>query len=220
MATTKKRRRTTRAPLTRERVLEVAVRIADDEGIGALSMRNLASELGVEAMSLYHHVKNKEEILLGIVDIIAAELYVPAIGGDWREEMRRRATTAHAVLLRHRWATMLLVSQPNVGPSMLRYVNATLGCLVEAGFSYPMADHAWNVIYGHVYGFTLQKLNFPFQPDEYAEVARHYVTTNPTDQYPYLYELARWVMERRHDGVQDFSFGLEILLDGLEQLRA
>src|SRR6478609_7485021 len=147
-----------REPLTRERVLQVAMRLADDEGIDALSMRNLASELGVEAMSLYHHVKNKEEILLGLADLAAAEIDVPVIGGDWRTQMRRRATSAHALLMRHRWATKLFVSQPNVGPAMLRYVNATLGCLVEAGFSYAMADHVWNVIDGHVYGFTLQRL--------------------------------------------------------------
>jgi AcrR family transcriptional regulator len=206
-----------REPLSLERVLGAALVIADREGLDALSMRNLASALGVEAMSLYHHVANKEEILTGLVDLVAGELEVPVIGGAWRAQMKRRARSAHAVLVKHRWATMLFVSRPNVGPNMLRYVNATLGCLVEAGFSYPMADHAWQVIDGHVYGFTLQKLNFPFEPDQYAAMAKQYIASTPMGPYPFLHELARHVADHRHDGLQDFDFGLDMILDGLEK---
>lgn len=182
-------------------------------------MRKLAHGLGVEAMSLYNHVKNKDDILDGIVDIVVGEIEVPTIGGDWKSAMRQRATSAHAVLMRHPWAAMLLMSRVNVGPSMLRYVDATVGCLREAGFSFAMADHAWNAIDSFVYGFTLQKLNFPFEPDEYADAADSFTPQLPASEYPYLYGLSMEVAEGRHDGLQDLAFGLEIILDGLQRLR-
>ncbi len=209
-----------REPLSQERVLEAAMRLADTEGLDALSMRNLATALGVEAMSLYNHVANKEEILAGLVELAAGEIEVPVIGASWREQMQRRARSSHAVLMKHRWATMLFVSRPNVGPKMLAYVNATLGCLVEAGFTYPMADHAWQVIDGHVYGHTLQKLNFPFEPAQYAAMAKQYIESTPMGPFPFLHELARHVADGRHDGLQDFDFGLEMILDGLERALA
>lgn len=167
---------------------------AAEVGIAALSMRKLGQALEVEAMSLYKHVANKDAILDGIVDIVASEIEAPAIGGDWRESMRRRAISAHEVLLQHPWATMLIVSRANVGPAMLRYVDATIGCLREAGFSFAMADYAWNTIDSHVYGFTLQKLNFPFEPGEYAEVAKQFLPMIPAEQYPYLRHAQRAIM--------------------------
>ena len=118
--------------------------------------------------------------------------------------MRRRATSAHEVLMRHPWATMLIVSRANIGPAMLRYVNATIGCLREAGFSYKMADHAWNAIDNHVYGFTLQKLNFPFKPEEYARMAKAFLPMIPPETHPYLNGLSQEVMSGRHDGLHDF----------------
>lgn len=213
---TKKQRQ--RAPLTKERVLHTAVALADEIGITSLSMRRLGQELGVEAMSLYKHVANKEDILDGIVDIVVGEIDAPAIRGDWKAAMRRRAISAHAVLLRHPWATMLLVSRANVGPAMLRYVDATIGCLREAGFSYAMADHAWNALDNHVYGFTLQKLNFPFKPEEYAAAAKGFLPQLPADQYPYLRGLSEQVISGHHDGLHDFEFGLDLILAGLEKL--
>ena len=207
-----------RPQLSKGRVLQTAVGLADEIGIAALSMRKLGQALGVEAMSLYKHVANKDDILDGIVDLVAAEIEVPTIGGDWKESMRRRANSAHEVLLHHPWATMLIVSRANVGPAMLRYVDATIGCLREAGFSFKMADHAWNVIDSHIYGFTLQKLNFPFKPEEYAEVAETFLAQIPMDDYPYLNALSQEVIDGRHDGLQDFSFGLDLILDGLEML--
>jgi AcrR family transcriptional regulator len=206
-----------RTPLSRERVLQAAMVLADDIGISSLSMRKLGQELGVQAMSLYKHVANKDDILDGIVDIVASEIEVPSIGGDWKAAMRRRSISAHEALLRHPWATMLIVSRANVGPAMLRYVDATLGCLREAGFSYAMADHAWNAIDSYVYGFTLQKLNFPFEPDEYAEVAKAYLPQIPAEKYPYLVGLSQEVIAGHHDGLHDFEFGLDLLLDGLDQ---
>jgi AcrR family transcriptional regulator len=209
-----------REPLSEERVMRAAIDLADEAGLEALSMRRLGQALGVEAMSLYKHVANKDAILDGIVERVAAEIDVPAVGGDWKAELRKRATSAHAVLLRHPWAAMLIMSRVNTGPAMLRYVDATIGCLVEAGFSYRLADHAWNALDNHIYGFTLQKLNFPFEPAEYAEVARSYVDQIPRDQLPHLYGLTVEVMEGHHDGLTDFAFGLELILDGLERLLA
>lgn len=205
-------------PLTRKRILRAAIKLADNSDIKSLSMRKLAQTLGVEAMSLYNHVSNKEDVLNGIVDIVAGEIDVPAIGADWRMAMHRRATSAHSVLLRHPWASMLIVSRINIGPAMLCYVNATIGCLREAGFSYKMADHAWNAIDSHIYGFTLQELNFPFDPSEYADTAQQYLSLVPVKQYPYLNALAQQVIDGAHHGVNDFEFGLGLILDGLERL--
>ncbi|MGB8702229.1 MAG: TetR/AcrR family transcriptional regulator [Thermosynechococcaceae cyanobacterium] len=209
----------TAIPLSRERVLCAALRLADEGDIESLSMRKLAQALGVQAMSLYNHVANKDDLLDGIVDRVVSEIEVPDLSIDWKTAMRQRATSAHAVLLRHPWAAMALMSRVNVGPAMLRYVDATLGCLREAGFSFEMADHAWNAIDSHIYGFTLQELNFPFDAAEYSDAAKSGLSLIPADQYPYLNQLTHHVMEGRYDGIHDFVFGLELILNGLEQFR-
>lgn len=218
---TKKKPTSTKArlPLSRERVLQAALIMADKGGLEALSMRKLAQALGVKAMSLYNHVANRDDILDGIVDIVVGEIEVPTLAGDWQMAMRRRAVSAHGVLLRHPWATMALMSRVNVGPAMLRYVDATLGCLREAGFSFEMADHAWNAIDSHIYGFTLMALNFPFEAEEYSAVATDYVSQIPADKYPYMNQLTHHVMSGEYDGIHDFEFGLELILNGLERLR-
>ncbi|MET0387283.1 MAG: TetR/AcrR family transcriptional regulator [Polyangiales bacterium] len=214
-----KHKGTPRPGLTKLRVIEAAVSVADANGLDALSMRRLGQELGVEAMSLYKHIANKEDLLDGIVDHVAGEIALPPIGGDWKQAMRRRATSAHRVLLRHPWATLLFVSRPNVGPAMLRYIDATLGCLHAAGFSYPLADHAWNAIDSHVYGSTLLELNFPFRPDEYASAAAHFLPMLPPEQYPHMRALSQLVIAGEHDGRHDFELGITLILDGLERLR-
>ncbi|WP_250564936.1 TetR/AcrR family transcriptional regulator C-terminal domain-containing protein [Adonisia turfae] len=206
-------------PLNRERILAAAMQLADDHGIDALSMRKLAQQLGVKAMSLYNHVANKDDLIDGMVDIVASEIEVPDVAVDWKTAMRSRAISAHRVLLRHPWATMAIVSRANVGPAMLRYVDATLGCLVEAGFSFEMADHVWNAIDSHIYGFTLQKLNFPFEEAEYVEAAQQHVAMLPVDTYPYLNKLTHYVMDGRYNGIHDFEFGLELLLNSLDSFR-
>lgn len=213
------RQPTSRPGLSKERVLHAAVTLADEDGIASLSMRRLGEALGVEAMSLYRHVSNKDDILDGIVDIVAAEFEVPAIGRNWKEEMRRRSISTHQALVRHPWATMLVVSRPNVGPAMLRYVDATIGCLREAGFSFVMADHAWNALDSYVYGFTLQKLNFPFEPDEYAKMAKMFLPMIPAVQFPYLNGMSQQVINGKHDGLHDLEFGLDLILAGLDKLR-
>jgi AcrR family transcriptional regulator len=206
-------------PLSRERVLQAALRLADEEGIEALSMRRLAQELGVKAMSLYNHVTNKDDILDGIVDIVISEIEVPDPAIEWKTAMRQRSTSAHAVLLRHPWATMPIVSRVNVGKAMLRYIETTLGCLHAAGFSLEMADHAWNAIDSHIYGFTLQELNFPFEPPEYSEAAKQGLSLVPVDQYPHMNQLTHRVIDGRYDGLHDFEFGLDLILNGLDALR-
>lgn len=208
-----------RGRLSTDRVLETALRIADRDGLETLSMRNLAAELGVKAMSLYNHVANKDAIIDGIVDWVVTEIELPPRSTDWKTAMRRRAHSAHRVLLQHRWATGAIVSRVNAGPGMLRYVDATVGCLYDAGFSYEMADHIWNAMDSHIYGFTLQELNFPFQPDEHAGTAREFLPQIPSGEYPDFVALARLVAEGKHAGVHDFAFGLNLILDGLERYR-
>ena len=215
-----RRKAVERLPLSRERVMAEALRMVDEGGLDVLSMRNLAQALQVEAMSLYNHVQNKEHILDGLVELVVSEIEVPPTGGDWRAAMRRRALSAHAVLMRHPWATMLFVSRMNIGPNMLRYVDATIGCLRGAGFSYPMADHAWTSIDAYVYGFTLQKLNFPLDPAEYASSASQFLPMIPAAQFPHLNGMSQEVIAGRHDGLHQLDFGLELLLDGIERLRA
>lgn len=212
-------KRKQREPLSRERVLAEAVRLCDAGGLDALSMRSLAEALGVEAMSLYNHVASKDDVLDGIAEIVVGEFEPPAIGGDWREAMRRRAISAHEALLRHPWSPLLIASRVNIGPNMLRYVNATLGCLREAGFSFELADRAWNAIDSHIYGFTLLELNFPLDPSEYKSAASGFLHMLPADKYPYMRALTELVIAGEHKGLQDFRFGLDLLLHGLDELR-
>ncbi|MFI6568023.1 TetR/AcrR family transcriptional regulator C-terminal domain-containing protein [Nocardia fluminea] len=207
-----------RTPLTRERVLRAAIELADQQGLAALSMRNLAKAVGVEAMSLYNHVANKDDLYDGIIDLVVAEIYVPRAGGDWRTELRRRAVSAHEVLLNHRWATGLLGSRVNVGPAMLRYVDATLSCLITAGFTYEQADRAWNALDSHIYGFTVQAVNFPLDPSEYASAAQRFLPLIPAETHPHMHALAALVITGTHSGTADFTFGLDLLLEGLAGL--
>ncbi|WP_009634270.1 TetR/AcrR family transcriptional regulator C-terminal domain-containing protein [Synechocystis sp. PCC 7509] len=218
MAKTSKPDTASPVPLSRERVLDAALYLADEGGIEALSMRKLAEELGVKAMSLYNHVANKDDVLDGIVDLAIAEIDLPNLEIDWKLAMRRRANSAHEMLLRHPWSTMLIVSRVNVGAAMLRYVNATLGCLHKAGFSFEMADRAWNAIDSHIYGFTLQELNFPFEEAEYSEAAQKGLPLIPAQEYPYLNQLTHQIIGGHYDGIHDFEFGLELILNGLDEL--
>jgi AcrR family transcriptional regulator len=205
-------------PLSRERILRAAIDLADKDGLESLSMRKLAQEMGVKAMSLYNYVTNKDDILDGMVDIVVGEIESPKIDGDWRDAMRRRAISAHEILLHHPWAAMVLMSRINVGSSMLQYIDMTLGCLCEAGFSFEMADHVRNVIDSHIYGFTLQELNFPINESDYSEMAAEGLSIIPADKYPYLNKLTHHVIEGSYDGIHNFEFGLELILNGLEPI--
>src|SRR6185369_2870503 len=143
-----------RAPLTKERVLEAAVDLADHAGINALSMRKLGQGLGVEGMALYRHVRDKEAILDGIVDAIMSEIDLPDRTGDWKTAMRRLSLAAREVMLRHPWAPAVIVARPEVGPATLRHIDAVLGILQSGGFPIDMAHHALHVLGSRVFGFT------------------------------------------------------------------
>jgi AcrR family transcriptional regulator len=216
-ATNAKKTAKRRAPLSPGLILRTALEMADRDGIESLSMRNLAAALKVEAMSLYNHVPGKENILDGLVELVVGEIEMPA-GAGWKGTMRARALSAHAVLMRHPWATQLFASRVNVGPNMLQYVDRTIGCLVHAGFSYPLADHAWNALDSYIYGFTFHQLNFPFEPSEYASAAAQFIHMIPPEKFPHLNGMSQEVIAGRHDGLHQIELGLGLLLDGLERL--
>jgi AcrR family transcriptional regulator len=223
MAQQTKTRRRRRAPLTRERVLHAALALADEGGHEALSMRNLGKQLGVEAMSLYNHVANKEDILDGLIDLVFAELEVPSPGADdWKGAMRRRAISVREALNRHRWAVGLMEGRLNPGPASLRSHDAMMGCLREAGFPFRAAVHASSVLDAYIYGFALQEKHLPFdtpeQVSEVMEIQRAHVPE--MDDYPYLVEVATEMAKAGYDYATEFEFGLDLILDGLERLRA
>jgi AcrR family transcriptional regulator len=213
---------TTQIPLSRRRVLDAAVALADRDGVGALSMRKLAQELGVEAMSLYHHVAGKDAILDGIVDVVFAEIELPSGEGGWKAAMRRRAVSAREALRRHPWATALMESRSTPGPANLRHHDAVLGVLRNAGFSVELAAHAYSLLDAYIYGFALQESSLPFDtPEETAAVASSMMDGFPADAFPYLTEIAvEHVMRPGYDYGNEYQFGLELILDGLERALA
>jgi AcrR family transcriptional regulator len=210
-----------RTPLTRQRVLRAALALADRGGVGSLSMRRLAQELGVEAMSLYHHVANKDEILDGIVDVVFSEIDLPSGEGDWKQAMRQRAISAREALRRHPWATSLMESRSTPGPANLRHHDAVIGCLRRAGFPVELAAHAYSLLDAYVYGFALQEASLPFRtPEETAEVAQTIMARFPADAYPHLTELAvQHVLQPGYDYGSEYEFGLDLILDGLDRAR-
>lgn len=221
MATRTQRRVERRIPLSKDRVLEAAMRLADEGGIATLSMRKLAQELGVEAMSLYNHVANKDELLDAMVDAVFSEIGLPTAGGDWRVSMRKRALAVRDVLTRHPWAIELMEARSRPGPSTLAHHDAVLGCLRGAGFSIPMAAHAFSAMNSYIYGFVMQQVTLPFRTaDETAEVAKSIFQQFPANAYPHMTELTvEHVLKPGYDYADEFEFGLDLILDGLERAR-
>jgi AcrR family transcriptional regulator len=211
-----------RIPLTKQRVLGAAVVLADRDGVRSLSMRKLAQELGVEAMSLYHHVANKDAILDGIVDVVFSEIDLPSGEADWKVAMRHRAISAREALRRHPWATGLMESRSIPGPATLRHHDAVLGILRTAGFSVELAAHANSLLDSYIYGFALQEANLPFDtPQETAELAQTIMAEFPADAYPHLTEMAvQHVLRPGYDYGNEYQFGLDLILDGLDRARA
>ena len=211
-----------RAPLSRERVLNGAVAVADSGGIAGLTIRSLAQELGVKPMSVYHHVANKSEILDGIVDIVFGEIELPSAGGDWRAEISRRAHSARLVLRRHPWAIGLLESRTSPGPATLRHHNAVLGALRAAGFSVALTAHAYALLDSYVYGFALQEATLPFDDSSVEEVAAPMMAAFESGSYPHLLELVtEHALRPGYNFADEFEFGLGLVLDGLsDRLRA
>jgi AcrR family transcriptional regulator len=209
----------TRAPLSRERVLLGAMAVADAGGLGSLTIRSLASALGVKPMSVYHHVANKDEILDGIVDLVFSEIALPSPDGDWRAEMRRRAISARAVLRMHPWAIALLQSRTNPGAATLRHHNAVIGALRAGGFSMAMTAHAYALMDSYVFGFALSEAALPINgPETVSEVADEMMHLFSPADYPHLLEFTvEHILKPGYDFGAEFEFGLDLVLDGLQR---
>jgi len=220
MATQARRAAKRRATLTRERILRAAISLADRNGIESLSMRKLGQKLGVEAMSLYNHLRNKVDMLDGMVDVVFGEIDLPASAEDWRTAMRKRAISARQVLLRHPWAIGLMESRATPGPATLRHHDAVLGSLRKAGFSVDLTAHAYSILDGYIYGFTLTELTLPFRNSEVAEVAENIMDGFRPGEYPYLAEMAvDRAMKPGYNYGDEFEYGLDLILDGIKRAR-
>lgn len=215
----KAKARSSRVRLSRERIVQAAVVLADAGGFDSLSMRNLADELDVAPMALYRHVTNKEDLLDGMVDVVFGEMYPPVVKGDWKKELRKRGISARAALQRHPWGVGVMESRVHPGEASAVHHNATMGCLREAGFPFREAVHAYNLLDAYTYGFTLQELTIPFQtPEESGEMAAETVGERG-NEYPYLAEVVQELGKRGYDYTEEFEFGLDFILDGLERYK-
>jgi AcrR family transcriptional regulator len=210
-----------RVPLTRERVLQAAIERADQGGLEALTMRKLGQELGVEAMALYHHFANKDDLVDGMVDLVFAEIDLPDGERDWRRAMRKRAISVRDALLRHRWAIGLMESRRTPGPANLRHHDGVIGSLRAGGFDIAMAAHAYSLLDSYIYGFALTKMNLPFETsEEVGEVAQAMLEPFPAGEYPHLMEiLTDHVMQPGYDYGDEFEYGLDLILDGLAKMH-
>lgn len=209
----------TAAPLTRDRIVNTAVAVADRGGFDGLSMRALAQEMGSAPMSLYRHVANKEDLLDAMVDVVFSEMYVPATKRGWKRELRTRGISARGVLREHPWAVGLIESRVHPGQASAVHHNATMGCLREAGFPFREAVHGYNLLDAYTYGFALQEQTIPFEtPEESGEIAATTVGERG-DEFPYLAEVVEELGKRGYDYTEEFEFGLDFILDGLERFE-
>jgi len=201
-------------------VLRAAVALADRGGIDTLTMRNLGHELGVEAMSLYNHVANKNDLIDGIVDLVYGEIAPPSDQMGWKTAMRQRGISVREALMRHPWATSLMHARTNPGPANLRHHDSLLGTLRMAGFTLVMAAHAISVIDSYIYGFALQQASMPLQtPRQLAKVGEEMLGQMAGD-YPHLAEMITdHALQPGYDYSDEFEFGLDLILDGLERRR-
>ena len=213
------RGKASRDPLTREKVLDAATQLADTEGIESLSMRRLGQVLGVEAMSLYHHVANKEAILDGIVELVVGQFRLPNPDGPWKAELRRTAISAHEVLVRHPWAASLMLTPTRMSTARLHYMEGILGTLRHGGFSPEGAHHGYHALDSHISGFTLWQVHFQVDPAEMERLVAAFFAQARAGEYRYLMEHAE-VHQREADPEDEgeFAFGLDLILDGLERL--
>ena len=221
MASQARPRDETRVAMSRERVLEAAVALADESGIGSLTMRKLAQELGVEAMTLYYYVARKDDILNGIVDIVLGEIELPSPGAEWKPALRKMAISAYEVLVRHPWAASLVLSSSGISQARLRYMEAILGTLRRAGFSAEMTDHGYHALESHIMGFTLWEVGMDLgSVQDLAAKATDFLRVLEREQLPYIAEhVDHHLKPRRPDDEGEFAFGLDLILDGLERLR-
>ena len=210
------------AGLSTQRVVAEAVRLADSEGVDGLSMRRLAGALGAGAMSLYHYVANKEQLLDAMIDVVFGEIELPPVGTDWQSAMRRRSVSARQVLARHPWAVGLMESRTSPGPAHLRHREAITACLRRAGFPVLMATHATWLLDSYVYGYALQEASLPFDTaGELADLVEDvFLPQLPADEFPYLNKSAAALVAAGYDPTEEFVFGLDLILAALEPLRA
>jgi AcrR family transcriptional regulator len=210
-----------RTPLTRDRVLQGAVDLADRGGNEALSMRKLGQELGVDAMALYRHVRSKDDLLDALVEVIVGQIERPSQGGDWKANLRQQAMAARKVMLSHPWARRVLEERGTGGPACLAYIESVLATLHDGGFSIELAHHALHVLSSRIFGFTQDLFEEPGPADPPPDEA---TMIRALAGYPRVVELA---MAASHEGVLgpcdddvEFAFGLDLTLDGLERVRA
>ena len=209
-----------RTPLSRDRILSAALELADKGGIQSLTMRKLGQALGFEAMSLYNHVANKDDVLDGILDLVLAESEPPSAAEDWETAIRSSAVSVHDALRRHPWACALLMSPARVRPARLHYMDSLLGRLREAGFSADTTYHAYHVLDGHIFGFSLWETSHTYTPAEVSDFTAMFARMITPDAYPYLHEhAAQHMSEGPHREVSAFEFGLDLILDGLRSIH-
>lgn len=209
-----------RIPLSRDRVLRTALDLADESGAEAVTMRRLGEELGYEAMSLYRHVANKQDLLDGMLDLVLAEWRLPDGGGDWAAAIRTCARSVHDALRRHPWAARLLMTGSHVRPARLRYMEGLLGRLREAGFDSDTTYHVYHLLDGHIFGFSLWEIAYTSIPLD-AEALSRLMQTIPWDEYPHLAEHRdQHMTEGPHGEVSAFDVGLDLILDGLQKRLA
>ncbi|HEV7134094.1 MAG TPA: TetR/AcrR family transcriptional regulator C-terminal domain-containing protein [Gaiellaceae bacterium] len=207
-----------RAPLSRDRVLQAAIRLADEGGIESLSMRKLGQALGVEAMSLYNHVERKDDVLAGILALVLGEIEPPPPAVHWKAALRQTAVSAHDVLVRHPWACNLMHSPAAASPHRLRWMDAVLGTLREAGFSPELTHHAYHALDSHITGFTMWQVSIDVRPEDVAALGAAFLRELPPD-FPYLAEhVEQHLAPSSPDGKTEFEFGLDLILDGLETM--
>ena len=206
--------------LDRTQIVQAALAMADTAGLESLTMRSLGRSLGVEAMSLYNHVANKEDLLDAMVDAVFSEMAVPEPTDPWRAALTERSHSTRTVLRKHSWATPLLDSRTSPGPATLRHQDSTIGCLRNSGFSIGATAHAMALVDAYVYGFAIQEAALPFEgPEETADVTEAIVQQMSPETYPHLVEMATdHVLLPGYDFAHEFDFGLELILDGLSAI--
>jgi predicted RNase H-like nuclease len=210
-----------RTPLSRARVVDEAMALADEHGLAALSMRALAGRLGVEAMSLYHHVAGKEALLDSMVDAVFGQLHLPVVGADWRAELRARSVSGRSVLLRHRWAVGLMDSRRTPGPENLRHHDAVLGCLAAQGFSLVAAGTAFALLDAHLYGFMQQEVSLPFENEaDLAALGAELLGPEVRAAYPHFTAFAQGrALQPGYSFGNEFEVTLDLVLGALAGLR-
>lgn len=205
--------------MTRERVVDGALALADARGLDALTMRRLAADLGVEAMTLYYHLPNKAAILDAMIERVTAEFELPPPDADWKPALRQLALSAFDVLQRHPWAAGLMLRTRAPGPMRLRHMDQILAILARAGFPPTVADHAYHAIEGHVMGFTLWVGGMDLgTPDDLQALGRAFLQRLPAETYPHVAaHVEHHLGPRDPEDVGSFAFALDLLLDGLER---